>query len=182
MAKAKKKAAAKKNTVAKKAAPKKAAPKKAKSKPAVKAKAKIKAKPPIKKSKPAPKVAAKKSAPVAKPAPKPVAKAVTKKSADIAAMFSPLDDRIIIEVGDQATRTAGGLYIPDTVEEHDRPKQGKVVAVGPGHYDRKGRLQPLDVRLGDTVLFESYMASTINLDGRDLILLRESQLLGIVKP
>ena len=100
---------------------------------------------------------------------------------ELSSIFSPLDDRLIVEVAGAATRTAGGLYIPDTVEATDRPQQGKVLAVGRGHRDKKGRLRPLDVQLGDMVLFERFLGSELNIGDRKLFVLRESQVLGIVK-
>ena len=103
------------------------------------------------------------------------------KSTNISGLFSPLDDRLIVEAIEAATRTAGGLYIPDTVEAGDRPQQGKVVAVGRGHKGKKGRIRPLDVQLGDTVLFETYLATPLNISEREYLIMRESQLLGVVK-
>jgi chaperonin GroES len=94
--------------------------------------------------------------------------------------FSPLDDRIIIEEFKQETHTPGGLIIPDTVGASEGPRHGKVLAVGRGHRDKKGRIRPLDVKLGDTVLFEPYMGSPLTFGERDCVVLRESQLLGVV--
>jgi chaperonin GroES len=103
------------------------------------------------------------------------------KPSDIAKVISPLDDRILVEVAAVATRTAGGLFIPDSVDASERQKQGTVVAVGRGHVGRKGKLRPLDVQLGDTVIFEPYMGSPIQVGDQELVVLRESQLLGVVK-
>ncbi len=100
---------------------------------------------------------------------------------NLSALFSPLDDRLIVEAVEAATRTAGGLYIPDTVDASDRPQQGKVLAVGRGHRMKKGRIRPLDVQLGDTVLFESFAGSAIKIGSREVMVIRESQLLGIVR-
>ena len=164
-------------------------------KPAVKAKSKTKSKPIAKtkskpKSKAKPKPAAKAKPKVsAKPqakATKPQAKAAqppvkTAKFENISAIFSPLDDRLIIEALVDADRTPGGLYIPDTVGASDRPKQGKVLAVGRGHQTKKGRIQRLDVQLGDTVLFEAYMGQPLKIGQRDCLVIRESQLLGIIR-
>lgn len=99
---------------------------------------------------------------------------------DVTKVFSPLDDRIIIEEVKTELRTAGGLFIPDTASTPMGPREGKVLAVGRGHRDRKGRIRPLDVKLGDTVMFESYMGDALKIGDREVTVLRESQLLGIV--
>ncbi len=101
-------------------------------------------------------------------------------NSDISGVFSPLDDRIIIEEFKAATHTPGGLIIPDTVGASEGPKHGKVLAVGRGHLDKKGHIRPLDVKLGDTVLFEPYMGSPLKFGDRECFVLRESQLLGVV--
>jgi chaperonin GroES len=74
---------------------------------------------------------------------------------------------------------AGGLFIPDTAEEPTGPKEGVVLAVGRGHLDKKGRIRPLDVKKGDTVLFETYMGNPLKIGDREVTVLRESQLLGV---
>jgi chaperonin GroES len=104
------------------------------------------------------------------------------KTADYSQVFSPLDDRILVlkAVGG-SNRTPGGLYIPDTVSGDDRPSQGKVVAVGPGHRDKKGRLRPLDVKIGDTVMFKTLTGSDVKIDATELLCLRESEIFAIVK-
>ncbi|MEK7355650.1 MAG: co-chaperone GroES [Bdellovibrionota bacterium] len=150
---------------AKKAAPKKTA---AKAIPAMKA-----ANP-----KAAPKKAAASKAPAA-PAPKAPAK--FRVGLPLDDLFTPLDDRLIVEATIEATRTAGGLFIPDTVSASEGPKQGKVVAVGRGHRGKKGKIRPLDVQLGDTVMYEAYLGAEMKIGDRELVVLRESQLLGIVK-
>jgi chaperonin GroES len=104
----------------------------------------------------------------------------TTKTENLNAIFSPLDDRIIVEEVKAALRTSGGLYIPDTALAPDGPKHGKVLAVGRGHADKKGRLRPLDVKLGDTVVFESYLGHALKIGDRECVVLRESQLLGVV--
>lgn len=169
---------------AKKSAPRAAKTKSAK--PTIKkagkkaaATAKVKAK-----SKPAP---SKKATPGAKPTKLSVAgvklgavKVASPAKTDVRAVFSPLDDRVIVEEVVTELRTPGGLFIPDTVAQPSGPKEGKVLAVGRGHRDRKGRMRPLDVKLGDTVLFEAYMGSPLKIGDRDVVVLRESQLLGVV--
>lgn len=91
--------------------------------------------------------------------------------------FSPLDDRIVIErvVGEE--KTAGGLYIPDSAQE--KPTTGRVVAVGRGHRDAKGRIRPCDVKIGDTVLFTAWSGSEIELEGVKYVIMREPDLLGV---
>ncbi len=102
------------------------------------------------------------------------------KVGSISKMFTPLDDRILVERDGVADRTPGGLYIPDTATSVDRPTRGKVVAVGRGHLDKKGRVKPLDVRLGDTVMFAPYSGSEIKIEGLDLLVIRESEIIAIV--
>ncbi len=158
------------------------------SKPAMKAKAAT-AKKPLKAVKvvaKAVKVVAKavKAAKVAvKTAPKSAAKAAPKfeavKSAKGLGMkrFSPLDDRIVIEHVAREEKTAGGLYIPDSAQE--KPTTGRVVAVGRGHCDAKGRIRPCDVKVGDHVLFTAWSGSEIELDGVKYVVMREPDLLGV---
>lgn len=168
-----------KKTAVKKAA-KKPAPKKAAKKPAKKA-----AQPAVKKAtKSAPKKAASKPASkaVAKPAAKkaaPVAKP-TKKPADLSGFVTPLDDRVLIRLTEMERKTAGGLFIPDTVADVSGNLEGVVVAVGRGHRDGKGRVRPMDVSMGDRVVFPQYAGAKINWDGEDLLILREGELMGIV--
>lgn len=108
------------------------------------------------------------------------AKASNKKStSDLSSIFTPLDDRIVIQRAGVADRTPGGLYIPETVA--DRPNQGKVLAVGRGHLDKKGRIQPLDVQLGDTVMYAAYAGSEMTLNGLEVLVLRENEVIAIVK-
>lgn len=175
MAKAKKKIAAKK--VAKKA-PKKTTKPAPKAKAAAKAKAATKAKVKTAPKKAAAAKAMKAAKPVAKVAAKPAARART---ADLSRLFTPLDNRILVEKAGAAHRTPGGLYIPDSVSSEDRPTQGKVVAVGRGHIDKKGRLQPLDVKVGDTVMFNAFTGSEVRIDNNDFLCLREEEILAIVK-
>ncbi len=92
--------------------------------------------------------------------------------------FTPLDDRILVEPAEASNKTAGGIYIPDTVQE--RPNRGQVVAVGRGHRNKKGSLRPLDVQLGDAVLYGQHAGVSLALEGRDVILLREEEILAIV--
>ncbi len=131
-------------------------------------------------SKPAPKASAKvavrtASASTANTA-KPTLKLVKSKSS-LAFAFQPLDDRILVERAGESNMTPGGLYIPDTVSE--RPTKGVVKAVGRGHQDKKGRVQPLDVKVGDTVLFTSYAGTEVEFGGETYLILRETDLLGV---
>ncbi|HRK07103.1 MAG TPA: co-chaperone GroES [Pseudobdellovibrionaceae bacterium] len=100
-------------------------------------------------------------------------------STSAAMNFTPLDDRILVQVEGRAERTPGGLFIPDTVAE--RPNLGRVVAVGPGKRSKKGRLQPLDVRVGDEVMLAQWSGLEIEMPGQSgrFLILRESDLLGV---
>ena len=94
--------------------------------------------------------------------------------------LTPLDDRLIVELASGETMTAGGLYIPATVSDVSGNNKGKVLVAGRGHRDDKGRVRPMDVRSGDTVVFAQYSGSKMNLLGQDVLILRESEILGIV--
>lgn len=113
---------------------------------------------------------------VATSAAKPTLKLVKSKTS-LAFDFQPLDDRILVERAGESNTTPGGLYIPDTVTE--RPTKGVVKAVGRGHQDKKGRVQPLDVKVGDTVLFTSYAGTEVEFGGETYLILRETDLLGV---
>ena len=93
---------------------------------------------------------------------------------------TPLDDRIIVQVSNAERKTAGGLYIPDTTDLDSENTQGIAVSVGRGHRNKYGKLRPMDVRIGDRVVFSPYLGSKIELLGETLILLRESEVMGIV--
>lgn len=182
MAKTKKNLKTKMNTKTKpKAKPKaKAAMPKA-AKPKAKT-AKAKAKPAAKvSSKPAAKMAAKVATKAAAkvPAKKPAAPKltlITSKSKSLG-FLTPLDDRILVEKLGASDRTPGGLYIPDMAQE--RPNKGKVVAVGHGRRDKKGRVRPLDVQVGDVVLFTHWAGGEIELDGSTYLIMREGDVLGV---
>lgn len=176
MAKAKKKAPAKKSPAKKTAAKKPAAKKTATKKSVVK-----KAAP----KKPAPKkVASKKSSPVkSKPAPKFSQAANQKKPAklvDLSQFVTPLDDRLVVQLTQKEAMTPGGLIIPDTVSDVAGHKEGIVVATGRGHRDNKGRILPMDVQKGDKVLFSSYSGTKLDYQNFDLLILRESDVMGVV--
>lgn len=105
-------------------------------------------------------------------------------SASALSHFQPLDDRILVEKLEESDRTPGGLFIPDSAKE--RPMKGRVVAVGRGHLSKKGRLRPLDVKVGDVVLFAKWSGGEVDLASEksgtenNLVIMRESDLLGIV--
>lgn len=102
---------------------------------------------------------------------------------DLNQFFSPLDDRIFVSIANAEKRTAGGLYIPDTATTATGYFQGSVVACGPGHKNKKGKLKPLDVKLGDQILFSEYagqkMILNINGQSEEFYVVRESDVLGI---
>lgn len=90
----------------------------------------------------------------------------------------PLHDRVIVRRVDAEEKTAGGIIIPDTAKE--KPVQGEVLAVGPGARDESGRVNPLDVRVGDIVLFGKWGGTEVKLDGEDVLVLKEADIIGIV--
>jgi chaperonin GroES len=92
--------------------------------------------------------------------------------------FRPLHDRVLIRRVEAEEKTAGGIIIPDTAKE--KPMEGEVVAVGPGARGVDGKIQPLDVKAGDRVLFGKWSGTEIKLDGEDLIIMKESDIMGIV--
>lgn len=93
-------------------------------------------------------------------------------------MITPLDDRLIVQAAETEKMTAGGIYIPDTATISGN-KKGQVLVVGRGHMDKKGRIQPLDVKVGDWVIFSEHAGSSIKIQGENYLCLRESELLGI---
>ena len=93
--------------------------------------------------------------------------------------FRPLHDRVVVRRIDAEEKTAGGIIIPDTAKE--KPQQGEVVAVGPGARDDQGRLTPLDVKVGDTVLFGKWSGTEVKIDGEELLIMKESDIMGIVE-
>jgi chaperonin GroES len=92
--------------------------------------------------------------------------------------FRPLHDRIVVRRIEADEKTAGGIIIPDTAKE--KPQEGEVLAVGPGARDDSGQIQPLDVRVGDRVLFGKWSGTEIRLDGKDLLIMKEADVLGIL--
>ncbi len=92
--------------------------------------------------------------------------------------FRPLHDRVVIRRLDGDEKTKGGIIIPDTVKE--KPQEGEVIAVGPGSRDENGKLQALDVKKGDRVLFGKWSGTEVKIDGEDLLIAKESDILGVV--
>ena len=90
----------------------------------------------------------------------------------------PLGDRILVERIEQESKTAGGIIIPDNAKE--KPKQAKVLAVGPGAKDENGKRLPMDVAVGDIVLFTQWAGNEIKVEGKDLLVLKESDVIGII--
>lgn len=95
--------------------------------------------------------------------------------------LKPLDDRLVVLVGANERVTPGGLFIPDTVTDVSGNFQGQVMAIGRGHMNKKGRVRPLDVSVGDKVVFSQFSGSQIDVDGNNIMIIRESDVLGIVK-
>jgi chaperonin GroES len=93
--------------------------------------------------------------------------------------FRPLHDRVVVRRIEEDERTPGGIIIPDTAKE--KPQQGEVIAVGPGARDEKGVVQPLDVKAGDRVLFGKWSGSEVKIDGEDLLIMKESDILGVLE-
>lgn len=92
--------------------------------------------------------------------------------------FRPLHDRVVVKRVDEDTKTKGGIIIPETAQE--KPMQGKIIAVGPGARDESGKLVPLDVKKGDTVLFGKWSGTEVKIDGDELLIMKESDIMGIV--
>ncbi|WP_237154594.1 co-chaperone GroES [Oryzibacter oryziterrae] len=92
--------------------------------------------------------------------------------------FRPLHDRVVVRRLESEERTAGGIIIPDTAKE--KPQQGEVVAVGPGARNDKGELVALDVKAGDKVLFGKWSGTEVKIDGQDLLIMKESDVMGII--
>ena len=93
--------------------------------------------------------------------------------------FRPLHDRVVVRRIEEDERTKGGIIIPDTAKE--KPQQGEVIAVGPGARDEKGVIQPLDVKAGDRVLFGKWSGTEVKIDGEDLMIMKESDIMGIIE-
>jgi chaperonin GroES len=92
--------------------------------------------------------------------------------------FRPLHDRVLVRRIEAAAKTAGGIIIPDTAQE--KPQEGEIVSVGSGTRSEDGNVTPLDVKAGDRILFGKWSGSEVKLDGEDLIIMKEADVLGIV--
>jgi chaperonin GroES len=93
--------------------------------------------------------------------------------------FRPLHDRVVVRRIEEDERTPGGIIIPDTAKE--KPQQGEVVAAGPGARDEKGQIQPLDVKASDRVLFGKWSGTEVKIDGEELLIMKESDILGVLE-
>jgi chaperonin GroES len=93
--------------------------------------------------------------------------------------FRPLHDRVVVRRVDAEEKTAGGIIIPDTAKE--KPQQGEVIAVGPGKRDETGKLLPLDVKAGDQILFGKWSGTEVKVDGEDLLIMKEDDIMGVVE-
>jgi chaperonin GroES len=93
--------------------------------------------------------------------------------------FRPLHDRVVVKRVEEDTKTKGGIIIPDTAKE--KPQQGEIVAVGPGARDEAGKIVPLDVKPGDKVLFGKWSGTEVKIDGEDLLIMKESDILGVLE-
>ena len=92
--------------------------------------------------------------------------------------FRPLHDRVVVKRIDAEAKSAGGIIIPDTAQE--KPSQGEVVAVGPGGRDEAGKLIPIDIKVGDRVLFGKWSGTEVKIDGQDLLIMKESDIMGVI--
>jgi chaperonin GroES len=93
--------------------------------------------------------------------------------------FKPLRDRVLVKYSEEAEKSAGGLYIPDTAKE--KPQKGEIVSVGAGKITDDGKLQKLEVKVGDTILFDKYSGSKITMENVEYLIIREEDILGIVE-
>src|SRR3954469_7640668 len=93
--------------------------------------------------------------------------------------FRPLHDRVVVRRIEAEERTKGGIIIPDTAKE--KPQAGEIIAAGPGARDENGKVNPLDVKAGDRVLFGKWSGTEVRIDGQDLLIMKESDIMGIVE-
>ncbi|MGB2650358.1 MAG: co-chaperone GroES [Pseudolabrys sp.] len=93
--------------------------------------------------------------------------------------FRPLHDRVVVERIDADAKSAGGILIPDSAQE--KPSQGEIVAVGPGGRDEAGKLIPIDLKKGDRVLFGKWSGTEVKIDGQDLLIMKESDVMGVLQ-
>ena len=93
--------------------------------------------------------------------------------------FRPLHDRVVVRRLESEEQTKGGIIIPDTAKE--KPQEGEVVAVGPGARDESGKVQPLDLKAGDRILFGKWSGTEVKIDGEELLIMKESDVMGIIE-
>jgi chaperonin GroES len=93
--------------------------------------------------------------------------------------FRPLHDRVVVRRVESEERTKGGIIIPDTAKE--KPQEGEVIAVGPGARDENGKIQALDVKVGDRILFGKWSGTEVKIDGEELLIMKESDIMGIIE-
>src|SRR5246127_765861 len=93
--------------------------------------------------------------------------------------FRPLHDRVVVRRLESEEKTAGGIIIPDTAKE--KPQEGEVIAVGPGARDESGKIVPLDVKTGDRVLFGKWSGTEVKIDGAELLIMKESDIMGVIE-
>ena len=93
--------------------------------------------------------------------------------------FRPLHDRVVVKRIEAEAKSAGGIIIPDTAKE--KPSEGEIVAVGPGGRDENGKLIPIDLKVGDTVLFGKWSGTEVKIDGQDLLIMKESDIMGVIE-
>jgi len=93
--------------------------------------------------------------------------------------FRPLHDRVVVRRVEEETKTAGGIIIPETAQE--KPSQGEIVAAGPGARNEDGKLVALDVKVGDIVIFGKWSGTEVKIDGQDLLIMKESDIMGVVE-
>jgi chaperonin GroES len=93
--------------------------------------------------------------------------------------FRPLHDRVVVRRVKSEEKTAGGIIIPDTAQE--KPQEGEIIAAGPGARDEAGKLVPLDVKAGDRILFGKWSGTEVKIDGEDLLIMKESDVMGVIE-
>ena len=93
--------------------------------------------------------------------------------------FRPLHDRVVVRRIESEDRTAGGIIIPDTAKE--KPQEGEITAVGPGGRDESGKLTPIDLKVGDRILFGKWSGTEVKIDGEELLIMKESDVMGVIE-
>src|SRR5271154_2433210 len=101
------------------------------------------------------------------------------RSMDVAMKFRPLHDRVLVKRVKEEEKSRGGIIIPETAQE--KPQEGEIGAVGPGARDETGKIQPLDVKVGDKILFGKWSGTEVKLDGEELLIMKESDVMGIIE-